>query len=45
MSIQNGAVRYSGKPVFEGLSFNIHENTKIALVGRNGAGKTTLMRI
>lgn len=45
MSIQNGTVRYSGKPVFEGLSFNIHENTKIALVGRNGAGKTTLMKI
>ena len=45
LSITDGAVVYSGKPVFEGLSFNIHENRKIALVGRNGAGKTTLMRV
>ena len=45
LSVTDAAVVYSGKPVFEGLSFNIHENRKIALVGRNGAGKTTLMKI
>lgn len=45
LSITDGSVIYSGKPVFENLSFNIHENRKIALVGRNGAGKTTLMRV
>ena len=38
-------VRYSEIPVFENLSFNIHEGSRIALVGKNGAGKTTLMNI
>ena len=38
-------VRYSDVPVFEGLSFNIHERARIALVGKNGAGKSTLMNI
>lgn len=45
LSIQDGAVIYSGKPVFENLSFNIHQGHKIALVGNNGAGKTTLMHM
>lgn len=38
-------VRYSETPVFENLSFNIHERSRIALVGKNGAGKSTLMNI
>ena len=45
LSIIDAAVIYSGKPIFENLSFNIHAGRKIALVGRNGAGKTTLMRL
>lgn len=38
-------MRYSEAPVFENLSFNIHEGKRIALVGKNGAGKSTLMNI
>ena len=38
-------MRYSQLPVFENLSFNIHEGSRIALVGKNGAGKSTLMNI
>lgn len=45
LSIQNATVRFSNKPIFENLSFNIHQGNKIALVGRNGAGKTTLMQM
>lgn len=45
LSIQDGTVSYSGKPVFENLSFHIHAGSKIALVGGNGAGKTTLMHM
>ncbi|MGQ0528041.1 MAG: ABC-F family ATP-binding cassette domain-containing protein, partial [Alphaproteobacteria bacterium] len=45
LSVKDAMVRYSEKPVFENLAFNIHENTRIALVGNNGTGKTTLMNI
>lgn len=36
---------FGGKPLFEGLSFNICEGEKICLVGKNGAGKSTLMNV
>lgn len=45
LSVKDAAVRYNGQPVFENLAFNIHDGSRIALVGRNGAGKTTLMNI
>ena len=32
-------------PLFKGISFNINEGDRIALVARNGIGKTTLLRI
>ena len=45
LSVMEAAVTFGGKPLFENLSFNIHEGDKICLVGRNGAGKTTLMQL
>lgn len=45
LSIKDAMVRYADVPVFEGLSFNIHKGSRIALVGKNGAGKSTLMNI
>jgi len=45
LSVKDALIRYSETPVFEGLSFNIHEKARIALVGKNGAGKSTLMNI
>ena len=45
LSVKDALVRYSETPVFENLSFNIHQGSRIALVGKNGAGKTTLMNI
>lgn len=45
LQVKDAMVRYTDTPVFEGLSFNIHENRRIALVGKNGAGKSTLMNI
>lgn len=32
------------KPLFSNISFNIHKNSKIGLVGRNGVGKSTLLK-
>lgn len=43
--MSNAHVRFGDKVIFDDLSFNIHEQAKICLVGKNGAGKTTLMDI
>ena len=45
LSVKDALIRFSEEPVFENLAFNIHENSRIALVGKNGAGKSTLMNI
>ena len=45
LSVKEAMVRYSDTPVFEDLDFNIHQGSRIALVGKNGAGKSTLMNI
>lgn len=45
LSVKDASIRYSEQPVFENLSFNIHQRARIALVGKNGAGKSTLMNI
>lgn len=45
LSVQDALIGFGGKPLFEGLSFNICEGDKICLVGKNGAGKTTLMNV
>lgn len=36
---------YGIQPLFSGISFNIEEGDKIALVARNGSGKSTLLKI
>lgn len=45
LNVQDAVIGFGGKKLFDGLSFNICEGDKIALVGKNGAGKTTLMNI
>ena len=45
LSLIESSVTFGGKPLFEDLSFNIHEQDRICLVGKNGTGKTTLMRM
>ena len=45
LSVQEAAVRFGEKVLFDNLSFSISEGDKICLVGKNGAGKTTLMNI
>ncbi len=45
LSIKEALVRFKNKPIFEDLNFNLHQKSRIALVGKNGSGKTTLMKI
>ena len=45
ISLENVALGFGGKPLFEDLSLHIQERDRVCLVGRNGAGKTTLMRL
>lgn len=45
VSVESLAKSYGIQPLFSGISFNIEEGDKIALVARNGSGKSTLLRI
>jgi ABC-type polysaccharide/polyol phosphate transport system ATPase subunit len=40
-----GKVRREVRTILEGLSFNVEDGWRLALIGRNGAGKTTLLRL
>jgi len=39
------SVRHLSEPVFENLSWEIHEDRCVGLVGPNGSGKSTLLRL
>lgn len=45
LSVKDALVRYNDFVIFENFSFNIHEGSRIALVGKNGAGKSTLIKM
>ncbi|MFA5593547.1 MAG: ATP-binding cassette domain-containing protein [Micavibrio sp.] len=45
LSVRDALVSFGGVPLFKDLTFNIHEGSRISLVGKNGAGKSTLMDI
>ncbi|WP_370452606.1 ribosomal protection-like ABC-F family protein [Lysinibacillus sp. SGAir0095] len=36
---------YGGTVIFEGLTMEIHNGERVAIVGRNGCGKTTLLKL
>jgi len=44
LEVQNIRVRYSGLPVIQKLSMEVHQGETVCVVGSNGAGKSTLLR-
>ncbi len=42
---QNLSRRFGATPLFENLSFAVHDGDRIGLIGPNGAGKSTLLAI
>ncbi len=43
--IRHALVQYGADTIIEDANFEIHDNEKIAVVGRNGCGKTTLLKL
>lgn len=44
-SVNHISKSYGGNTIFKDLSFEIHQGSRIGLVGRNGGGKTTLIKL
>lgn len=45
IKIKNVSFSYSDKEILKSITFNIKENSKIAIVGHTGSGKTTLSKL
>jgi capsular polysaccharide transport system ATP-binding protein len=47
LSVQNLGMTYHGasKPLFQGLSFDLRRQGRLAILGRNGQGKSTLIKM
>ncbi len=45
LSIENISKSFGTKKLFENISFGIHDEDKIGLIGKNGVGKTTFLKI
>jgi len=45
INCQSLSKAFGERPLFEGLSFALHEGDRVGLIGPNGAGKSTLLKI
>jgi ATP-binding cassette subfamily F protein uup len=45
LNAQNISKRFGATPLFQNVSFAVHDGDRIALIGPNGAGKSTLLAI
>jgi branched-chain amino acid transport system ATP-binding protein len=44
LSVRGLVVGYGGRPVLDGLDFDLRANEVLCLIGHNGAGKSTLLK-
>ncbi|MCF0128963.1 MAG: ABC-F family ATP-binding cassette domain-containing protein [Pseudobutyrivibrio sp.] len=42
---ENVTKSYGDKNIFRNLSFDVHKNDRIAIIGENGCGKTTILKV
>lgn len=45
MSLDRVRVTYASRPVFAGVSWDVHDDRCVGLIGPNGGGKSTLLRL
>src|SRR6185369_13187075 len=45
ISLEDIAMSYGPRLLFEGVNFGLEDSDKVGLIGLNGSGKTTLLRI
>ena len=45
LSIQNISKMFGASELFHGVSFNVNDNDRIAIIGNNGTGKSTLLKM
>ena len=44
ISVSDLSLGYGDKPLFEGITFSLHEGARLRLHGRNGSGKSTIVK-
>ena len=45
LSIQDMYFSFPTEKIFDGISFNVFEKDRLAIIGANGTGKTTLIKL
>jgi spermidine/putrescine transport system ATP-binding protein len=45
LELRNISKEYDGKVILKGISFNVHENEFLTILGLSGTGKTTILRL
>ncbi|MDD6302635.1 MAG: ABC-F family ATP-binding cassette domain-containing protein [Bacillales bacterium] len=45
LSVQDMTFNFPTEDIFDGISFNVYEKDRLAIIGHNGCGKTTLIKL